>query len=80
MKTVTKEGTDMEYLTDEPSSLPSDGRVLVHNAVWPVAHRLGVHGSRAWLQQPEPRLKLCMCSWAPECGRHFYSPRTRWGP
>ena len=66
---------EMEYLTAEPSSLPQDGRVLVHNDVWPVAHRQGTHGSRFWLQQPEPSLKLCTCAWAPQIGQHFYLPR-----
>lgn len=71
MKTVTKKGTDMEYLTAEPSSLPQDGRVLVHNDVLPVAHRQGTHGSRFWLQQPDPSLLLCTCGWAPAIGQHF---------
>ncbi len=66
---------DMEYLTHVPSSLPDDGQVLVHNDVWPVAKRLGVRGSRAWLQQPQPSLKLCTCPWAPGIAQHFYLPR-----
>ena len=43
----------LEYLAALPKALPPDGRVLVHNQVYPVARRPGTRGSRCWLQQAD---------------------------
>jgi hypothetical protein len=62
----------MEYLVKLPDSVP-EGKVLVHNDVYPVAHRPGMRGSRCWLMPPDPaHLELCGCDWAPELGQHYH--------
>jgi hypothetical protein len=59
------------YLSKIPTAdqVPDD-LVVVHNNVYPVARRLGMRGSRAWLQQPAD-LAVCDCGWAPEAGTHY---------
>ena len=59
------------YLSRLPAAVPA-GKVLVHNHVSPVARRLGVRGSRAWLSEPDPKeLVVCSRGWAPELGVHY---------
>jgi hypothetical protein len=61
------------YLRATPAS-PADvpeGRVVVHNAVFPTGRRLNENGFRAWLQIPSERLEVCPCKWAPQLGEHY---------
>jgi hypothetical protein len=61
----------MEYLFKVPTSVP-EGRILVHNNVYPVCRRSGVRGSRYWLDDPDPnRYEACNCTWAQELGTHY---------
>ena len=71
----TAAAAGMEYLKRLPDRVPDDGRVLVHNDVWPAARRPGTRGSRAWLQLPADNLKPCDCGWASELGPHFCTDR-----
>jgi hypothetical protein len=60
----------MEYLPRVPKSVP-EGKVLVHNQVYPVTRRAGVRGSRHWLEPLSDKLEICQCHWAPELGAHY---------
>ena len=63
--------SEKEYLSKLPTSVP-EGKVLVHNQVYPVAHKPGTRGSRCWLTTPNTEhLELCDCDWAPELGQHY---------
>ncbi len=57
----------MRYLSRTPRKVPADvaagGRVLVHNHIRP-AEPLGLHGFRAWTQEPDDTLILCDCGWS----------------
>jgi hypothetical protein len=66
-----------DYLTrlPQPGWRPPEGKVLVHNQVYPVARRSGCRGSRWWVQDPGERMERCPCGWAPELGEHY---RIRW--
>lgn len=44
---------------------------MVHNHVRPTTRRLGSRGFRAWLAEPNERLVVCVCDWAPELGEHY---------
>jgi hypothetical protein len=63
---------DVEYLSKIPTKIP-DGQVVVHNHVRPTTRRLGSRGFRAWLAEPNERLVVCDCGWAPELGEHYRS-------
>jgi hypothetical protein len=52
------------YLRATPAS-PADvpeGRVVVHNAVFPTGRRLNENGFRAWLQIPSERVEVVPAS------------------
>ena len=74
MVAVAEEAITAEYLQHLPEAIPA-GQVLVHNAVSPVAYRLGTRGSRYWLQPPSDRLEVCDCGWASELGQHYRQQR-----
>jgi hypothetical protein len=61
-----------KYLTTMPLTIP-DGKVLVHNQVFPVSKRPGTRGSRIWTQDwsDEAKLVVCDCEWASELGAHY---------
>jgi hypothetical protein len=55
------------------------GFVLVHNQVRPVQRIMGMNGSRYWLlrtDNPELKVEVCDCGFAPELGRHYRVVRT----
>ena len=65
-------GQGMEWLPSLPKTPPIDGRVLVHNEVYPVTRRQGWLGSRYWLEAADAvRLEACACGWAAELGTHY---------
>ena len=60
----------MYYVGDIPETIPAKF-VLVHNSIRPPPKRIGTRGFRAWLQEPNDRLEVCPCGWAPELPEHF---------
>jgi hypothetical protein len=64
----------MEYLDEQPESLPDDGRVLVHNVAYQ-GQRSGQGDFRFWLAAPDPEHQQpCTCAFAPAIVQHY---RTR---
>jgi hypothetical protein len=64
----------MEYLDEQPESLPDDGQVLVHNVAY-AGQPSGDMGFRFWLAAPNPdRQQPCSCAFAPAIAQHY---RTR---
>jgi hypothetical protein len=69
---------NMEYLAKLPLSVP-EGKILVHNNVYPVARQVGTRGSRGWLSPTSDttRYEVCGCGWAAELGQHYCPPKLR---
>jgi hypothetical protein len=65
----------VRYVSRIPKAVPT-GLVLVHNHIRPAdfhpTYPLGLHGFRAWLEDPDPKyLQVCPCGWAPKLDQHF---------
>lgn len=67
---------NFEYLERPPAAIP-DGRILVHNHVYPVARAGGARGSRFWLEPPRDNREVCDCGWALELGEDYRAPNYR---
>jgi hypothetical protein len=71
MSGYAREHYGMEYLYEIPTSLPDDGRVLVHNVLY-TGQDEGDMGFRYWLAQPDDaRQQPCTCAFAPGIAQHY---------
>ena len=59
------------YLHTVPTSLPNDGRILVHSLLYN-GQKLSDIGFRFWLAQPDAaHQQPCGCAFAPGIAQHY---------